>query len=576
MLKYLFAGLALLPLSSAVFAQETAVPAQKVTTTEDLADQGFTPFIVPTRFPPEQGIPFIKNDPAYPKYLEIYGAIQLHYGSRAELEPIGRQVEQLQKDYPKSPYPLYALAELKYGSWQHSQGNVDIRAILRRAADLGGDVLPDGYILEAKMAANEGYYASALSSARRAVRFAPDKPEARFALARAQDGSRNFAEAEEAYRAFISLEADPRRKANGYFWLAQMFSDSRLSLAQRATYRDKARDAWRQASEIGHNYSDLMMYGDFLLTSDGDYAAAAAVFGKLPREYQDDASVRYRMALINYLMWAKSGRGATAAAFKAVETRDGMPAEHAFVVSAAFDGLNPVTRAMLRNKLVKNVNAVCEDTPFNLPGNATALDMAAFSGNAALVKELAEHGASVNSATDRGATPLLYAVHDRDVELTAYLLKKGARVNVTNAEKENPMNAALRAGPNSRQLVSLLLKYHADPMALNNYGVPAPVAAVWNDNVEGLDTLITEARVNVETRDKVGTLLGHAATRDNPVVLRYLISKGANPWAEYAGGDMLNMMQNAYMPPNASKEDRERIAESIAIMQEARKQRPQQ
>jgi tetratricopeptide (TPR) repeat protein len=581
MLKYLFAGLTLVTLSAIAPAQsaKSAPPVQSSEaaseTPRDLGALGFTPFRIPTHVhvPPENGIAALNDDPAYPKYLEIYDAIQVNTGSETGLEPIGRKIEKLQKDYPKSPYPLFALAEYKYAISRHSsRSDIEVTELLERAMDLGGDILPDAYILEAKMSARDGYGKSALDSAQRAVRFAPNKPEAQFALARAHDVSKNFAEAEAAYRAFIALEPNPRRKANGNFWLGYMYSNISLSPAERALYREKARGAWQQVAALSQKYQDVMKYGDFLLTSVGDASAAADVFTGLLKQNPSDGAVRYRMALIDYLKWAKAGPGgATPAAFNGIQTRTGMPAEHVFVVSAAFDGTAVITQTMLRAKLIKNVNTVCEDTPFDIPEGATALDMAAFNDNLALATELVEHGASVNSATSDRMTALLYALRATDADMSALLLKKGARVNITNDQGANPMTLAMLPGPKTRQLVSLLLKYHADPMSLNESGTVAPVDAVNWGNIDGLDVLLTEGKVNIETKDQVGTLLAHA--HQNPAMLRYLISKGANPWAKYAGSDLLVAIHNVYIYDN-NKEALAKVEECAALIEEARKKWP--
>src|SRR6185503_16789331 len=54
----------------------------------------------------------------------------------------------------------------------------------------------------------------------------------------------------------------------------------------------------------------------------------------------------------------------------------------------------------------------------------TALHWAALNGDALLVKELLEHGASPNATNSVGATPLLYAVGD--VKSVRALLEAGA------------------------------------------------------------------------------------------------------------------------------------------------------
>lgn len=84
----------------------------------------------------------------------------------------------------------------------------------------------------------------------------------------------------------------------------------------------------------------------------------------------------------------------------------------------------------------------------------TALMLAAFKGNMALVQELLDNGAAVNRIG--GWTPLHYAAAEGHEEIVALLLEKGARVNVQTAAGVTPLYMAARKP--SRAVVMQLLK----------------------------------------------------------------------------------------------------------------------
>ena len=145
------------------------------------------------------------------------------------------------------------------------------------------------------------------------------------------------------------------------------------------------------------------------------------------------------------------------------------------------------------------------------------------------------------------------------------------RHNACSERGTNPMILALEPGPNSRQLVSLLLKYHADPMSVNAYGIPAPFAAVQKGNIDALDVLLTEGKVDMKIRYDDRSLLAHGS--QNPAMLRYLLSKGADPWAAEEGTDLLELIHNVYIA-DSDKEGKAKNAECIAIVEDARRKRP--
>ena len=533
----------------------------------DVFAQGWTPFIPPPAVP-DQGVPFLKDDPAYPIYTNIYNEMQAHFGSANEAQKAGRAIAQLQKDYPTSPYPSFALAEFKFMMADGGpDDNVEVNAILDNVMRKNGANLPDGYILKAKMAAQIGDNIGALQSANVAVRFAPNKPESQFALARAEEINKHYPQAEDAYRKFVTLESNPARQANIYRWLGDMFSNPNRTRADRLANQAKAREAFSKSAELGPTYGHIAAYATFLLTGAGDADAAAPYFTRMLQQDPNDDNAKFYLDLIDYLKWAKTNtNGASTAALDAIQKRGGLSKEDAFVIAAEYDGLSAITAAMLRTKAIKNINVVCSSVCENRIPIASAIVNAAFSDNFALVKELAEHGANINAQGLERRTVLMYALFATDVDMVTYLLKKGARVNVNADDGLTPMSVAIIASPQSKKLVSLLLKYKADPMGVDGSGQAMPFVAVMRNSIGAIDALITEGKVDVNLRNSYQmNLLAYAL--DNPEMLRFLLSKGADPWQQVLNSDLLDYAR-ASMRPEAD------TAKVVAILEEARKNKP--
>jgi ankyrin repeat protein len=299
----------------------------------------------------------------------------------------------------------------------------------------------------------------------------------------------------------------------------------------------------------------------------GDADAAAPLFTRMLQQDPNDDDAKYNLGLIDYLKWAKANPNRTSAAsLDAIQKRNGLKKEDAFVVSATYDGLAVVTSAMLRVKAIKNINVVCSSACGNQIPNISALLNATYSDNSALAKELVEHGANVNAHGAQGKTALIYALFNTDVDLVAYLLKKGARVNVNADDGLTPLSVAVISSPQSKKLVSLLLKYKADPMGVDGTGRTMPFVAIMDDSIGAIDALITEGKIDVNLRNPYQmNLLSYAL--DRPDILRLLLSKGADPWQPVLNGDILDYAR-ASMRPAAD------TAKVVAILEEARKNRP--
>jgi ankyrin repeat protein len=235
-------------------------------------------------------------------------------------------------------------------------------------------------------------------------------------------------------------------------------------------------------------------------------------------------------------------------------------------------------------------------------GGLTALVFAAREGDVASARALLAAGADVNQTTEYGWTPLLTAVNNRNYQVATLLIEHGADVNLANKGGWTPLylatdnrnieggdypvprpdldhlemiqlllekganpNAAIKENTLTRtiftmqwfyengatpfiraaqssdtQLMSLLLKYGADPKAVTAYGDNALTAAAgigWvdgvtyersaKDNVEAvrmlLDLGLDPNSANAEGR----TPLMGAALKGRTEVIQLLVDRGA-------------------------------------------------
>ena len=92
-------------------------------------------------------------------------------------------------------------------------------------------------------------------------------------------------------------------------------------------------------------------------------------------------------------------------------------------------------------------------------------------GNIDQMEKALEHGASIETKSERGSTALIIATYSRQVEAVEYLCKKGANVN---AQDNNGVTALIHAAYyNIYDVAEILLKYGANKTIKDKYGKTA-------------------------------------------------------------------------------------------------------
>lgn len=135
-----------------------------------------------------------------------------------------------------------------------------------------------------------------------------------------------------------------------------------------------------------------------------------------------------------------------------------------------------------------------------------------------------------------GATPLLWAVYRGDEAEAARLLRAGADWRQGNAFGATPFSEAARTG--NAAILALLLRAGADPRAAGSEGQTALHLVARTGNVEAAKLLV-KAGADINAREKWGgqTPLMWAASQNQPAMISYLISKGADADANAAVRD---------------------------------------
>lgn len=170
----------------------------------------------------------------------------------------------------------------------------------------------------------------------------------------------------------------------------------------------------------------------------------------------------------------------------------------------------------IRNRKLEIVKYLVDKTDINNKYNDTLLHLAVCSGELDVAKYLVSRGVDINAkskflplhlsslrglnivgyfvkkvASAEGGyyeTPLHYAVFHGNLEITEYLIEKGADVNARNRNSDTPLHLAAMNG--NVDIAKILLKHNADVNAKNNEGKTALDYATNNNHQELVELLL--------------------------------------------------------------------------------------
>jgi uncharacterized protein len=162
-----------------------------------------------------------------------------------------------------------------------------------------------------------------------------------------------------------------------------------------------------------------------------------------------------------------------------------------------------------------------------LAGGPSLLDTAAAGDHDAAMHLASVKGADVNSAGPDGATAIMYAAANGDLELVRALIKAGADVKAKNQFGTSALTEAAIIG--SAPIIETLLKAGADPNFKTPNGETPLMAAARTGKIDAAKALLA-AGADINAKETWGeqSALMWAAAQSQADMLKFLASNGAN------------------------------------------------
>ncbi|MEO6516832.1 MAG: ankyrin repeat domain-containing protein [Steroidobacteraceae bacterium] len=152
---------------------------------------------------------------------------------------------------------------------------------------------------------------------------------------------------------------------------------------------------------------------------------------------------------------------------------------------------------------------------------------AASENNKAAIERLLKSGADVNAQQADGATALQWAAYRGDAQLAELLLKAGAKPGLANRNGVTPLWLAATRG--DAAVIQALLKGGADANEQLRLGRRPLMLAARSGSVDAVHALLEHgADVNARETERGTTALMQAADQGHADVLKELIQRGAN------------------------------------------------
>ena len=469
----------------------------------------------------------------------------IHASSGRSLDPAYAVLEEIHRKNPSSPYLLAAAAELQYLEWANG-GRIhadEIRSLCKRVLELNPD-MPDPYVVLAKVEVGAGYAAQADKYADQALRLDPNKREAWYAKAKAQEALGNYDDAERWLIKALNAHTDPARKSNMQSTLGQLYEN------QKPRQVEKAVSAFRSAADLDPTHSWKRSTVAFILNKYTDLHDEAITAARQSLDIADHRQGREQLAIALYAKWAKAyldgslhRQGAKVPAPASIAQQTGYPIERMFVNAGWVKSGYVIASAMLKAKLVKDIDVLP-------PGEyRNALLVAAQANDLELTRLLIDRGANIHAADGRhNRTALFELATHGNLQAVELLLKKGARVNVVD-KNGRPLTHALAKidTPDCTAVLVRLLEAGADPDLPGADGTPLLVAAAQTHNAIVIKLLLKDYTMDANSSDSQGisalTWAAVSSGNNRASNVKLLLDAGANPWIKWGPVDVLQTLE---------------------------------
>lgn len=173
---------------------------------------------------------------------------------------------------------------------------------------------------------------------------------------------------------------------------------------------------------------------------------------------------------------------------------------------------------------IKSVDSLLKKKDINVTSKnkSNLLHFATYCNKEDIFNFLIRKGIDINGRNKYGDTPLMYAVLRRNVAMAKALIAKGAEVNTINEDNLTPLYNAIQS--DNKELIDMLIKAKANV----NLGATLLHKAVLNNSLYALKKVI-DKNTNIDPVNDYGnTPLALAIREENPEIVAYLITKGAD------------------------------------------------
>lgn len=157
---------------------------------------------------------------------------------------------------------------------------------------------------------------------------------------------------------------------------------------------------------------------------------------------------------------------------------------------------------------------------------ATPLVYAVANNRLSTVRVLLSHYPEADKKTGNNETPLIIAVKQQNLEIAEALVRGGADINMSDSNGATPLHYATISG--SFYITDMLLYYNAEKDSKSYDGTTPLMAAIYSGYVEIADLLVQNG-ANMEARDKGGfTPFLTAAQNGDTLLMDLLLEKGVD------------------------------------------------
>jgi ankyrin repeat protein len=156
-----------------------------------------------------------------------------------------------------------------------------------------------------------------------------------------------------------------------------------------------------------------------------------------------------------------------------------------------------------RDSVIAAITSPDVDVNVKSPDGATSLMWAIYNNDMELARALLKAGARANVISSYGASALSEAIKHNDLDMVRTLLDAGADVNSMGTDNQTALMLAISVGPQAQKIAELLIQRGADVNAIETFrGQNALMWAAAGNMPDIVDQIIAKGATNINMRAK--------------------------------------------------------------------------